>query len=132
MRSAQLRTIAIAVLCGSAAFAQVVDVDQPLVNLADGPVNVRAGFDLSIGLGPAQDQAGLAGLSPGLAFYTASYAAFGAFPLPYNIVGTDPSLDANTTTIPTVLVPLKFIFPNAGNPTLDGTNVLAATQNSPI
>jgi hypothetical protein len=31
-----------------------------------------------------------------------------------------------------VLVPLKFIFPNAGHPTLDGTNVIAATQNSPI
>jgi hypothetical protein len=27
---------------------------------------------------------------------------------------------------------LKFVFPNPGNPTLDGTNVLAATQNSPI
>ncbi len=47
-------------------------------------------------------------------------------------MGTDPSLGANTTTIPTVLVPLKFIFPNSGNPILDGTNVVAATQNSPI
>jgi hypothetical protein len=68
----------------------------------------------------------------GLAFYTANYPAFGSFPLPFNIVGTDPSLGANTTTIPTVLVPLKFVFPNAGSPTLDGTNVTGATQNSPI
>jgi hypothetical protein len=128
-----LRTIAAtALLCGSAAFAQVDGIDQPVVNLASGPVNVSATFDLPIGPGPAQDTTTPAPLATGLAFYTANYLAFGAFPLPFNIVGTDPSLGANTTTIPTVLVPLKFIFPNAGNPTLDGTNVLAATQNSPI
>ena len=133
MRSPQLRTIAAAAaLCGSAAFAQVVNIDQPMVNLVDGPVNVAATFDLPIGMGPAQDRTGLAALSTGLAFYTASYQAFGVFPLAFNIVGSDPSLGANTTAIPTVLVPLRFIFPNAGNPTLDGTNVIAATQNSPI
>jgi hypothetical protein len=133
MRSPQLRTIAAAAaLCGSAAFAQVVNIDQPVVNLVDGPANVATTFDLPLGMGPAQDQTGLAALSTGLAFYTASYPAFGTFPLTFNVVGTDPSLGANTTTIPTVLVPLRFIFPNAGNPTLDGTNVIAATQNSPI
>jgi hypothetical protein len=120
------------VFCGSAAFSQVVNIDQPVLNLADGPVNVAATFDLPIGMGPAQNPAIFAALSTGLAFYTASYPAFGSFPLTFNIVGTDPSLGGNTTTIPTVLVPLKFIFPNAGNPTLDGTNVIAATQNSPI
>jgi PA domain len=127
-----LRSIAATVLlCGSAAFAQVDSIDQPVVNLANGPVNVSATFDLPMGTGPARD-ATLAGVVTGLAFYTANYSAFGSFPLPFNIVGADPSLGASTTTIPTVLVPLKFIFPNAGNPTLDGTNVLAATQNSPI
>src|SRR5580704_14226957 len=127
-----LRTIAAtAVLCGSATFAQVDSIDQPVVNLASGPVNVSATFDLPMGTGPAPD-ATLAGVVTGLAFYTTNYSAFGSFPLPFNIVGADPSLGASTTTIPTVLVPLKFIFPNAGNPTLDGTNVLAATQNSPI
>jgi hypothetical protein len=70
--------------------------------------------------------------STGLAFYTANYTSLGGKQLPFNIVGTDPSLGAATTTIPTVLVPLKFVFPNPGNPTLDGTNVLAPTQNSPI
>jgi hypothetical protein len=67
-----------------------------------------------------------------LAYYTANYTSLGVRPLPFNIVGSDPSLGANTTTIPTVIVPLKFIFPNVGNPTLDGTNVVAATVNSPI
>jgi hypothetical protein len=120
---------AVAALCGSAAFAQV-NIDQPVVNLADGPVNVAAIFDLPIRMGPPQtDAAPFATAASGLAFYTANYQAFGSFPLTFNIVGSDPSLGANTTTIPTVLVPLKFIFPNA---TLDGTNVIAATQNSPI
>jgi hypothetical protein len=101
-----------------------------VVNLVDGQVHVAIQFDLPIGMGPAQDQADL--LAAGLAFYTANYLSLGAVQLPFNIVGADPSLGANGTTMPTVLVPLKFIFPNAGNPTLDGTNVVAATQNSPI
>jgi hypothetical protein len=133
MRSPQLKAIAaMAVLCGSAAFSQVVDVDQPVVNLIDGPVNVSTKFNLPIGIGPAQDQADVAALGTSLVFYTANYPAFGTFPLPFNIVGADPSLGASTTEIPTVLVPLKFVFPNAGNPALDGTNVVEATQNSPI
>src|SRR5579872_1610337 len=123
-----------AVLCCGMAFAQVGD--GPAVNLAGGPVSVVTTFNSPIGTGPAQDLSTTGALSTGLAFYTANYSAifpsFGAFPLPFNIVGTDPSLGANTTTIPTVLVPLKFIFPNTGSPTLDGTNVVAATQNSPI
>jgi len=132
MRTSQLAMAATLALCSRVAFAQVVNIDQPVVNLVDGPVNVVAKFDLPIGTGPATYQLGVAAPSAGLAFYTASYLAFGTFPLPFHIVGTDPSLGANTTTIPTVLVPLKFIFPNAGNPTLDGTNVIAATLNSPI
>jgi hypothetical protein len=119
------------VFCCNPAFTQAVDPDDgPVVNLVDGQVHVAIQFDLPIGMGPAQDPADV--LAMGLAFYTANYLSLGAVQLPFNIVGTDPSLGANTTTIPTVLVPLKFIFPNAGNPTLDGTNVVAATQNSPI
>jgi hypothetical protein len=114
-----------------AAFAQVDD--GPVVNLAGGRVSVVTTFDLPIGTGPAQDSSGTGVSATGLAFYTANYSAifpsFGAFPLPFNIVGTDPSLGTNTTTIPTVVVPLKFVFLNAGNPTLDGTNVVAATQS---
>src|SRR5260370_32879027 len=133
MRSPNLDTLpAAAALCGSAAFAQVVNIDQPVVNLVDGPANVATTFDLPLGMGPAQDQTGLAALSTGLAFYTASYPAFGTFPLTFNVVGTDPSLGANTTTIPTVLVPLSFIFPTAVNPTLDVTNVFPAAHTSPL
>src|SRR4029077_15648397 len=52
--------------------------------------------------------------------------------LSFRIVGSDPSLAASTTTIPTVLVPLKFVFPNPGSLSLDGTNVTGAVLNSPI
>jgi hypothetical protein len=141
MRALQLPTnpgivCGMALLCCGAAFSQVAD--GPSVNLADGPASVVTMFDLSPGTGPAQTpNPGVFAIFPaGLSFYTANYSAifpsFGAFPLPFNIVGTDPSLGASTTTIPTVIVPLKFIFPSAGNPTLDGTNVVAPTQNSPV
>jgi hypothetical protein len=128
MRCRQSGTLAAAaVLWGGASFAQVANIDQPVVNLADGPVSVNARFDLPMRPGPAQD---IAAQATGLAFFTASYPAFGSFPLAFNIVGANPAAGASTTTIPTVLVPLKFIFP--GNLTLDGTNVIAATTNSPI
>jgi hypothetical protein len=116
----------IAALCGSA-FCQ-----QAAVNLTDGTVNVVTTFDLPPGAGPAQGLSAGSTLSAGLAFYMQNYSALGGVQLPFNIVGADPSLGASTTTIPTVLVPLKFIFPNTGNPTLDGTNVVALTQNSPV
>jgi hypothetical protein len=122
--------------CG-AAFAQAVNsIDEPVstqTNLADGPAPVVTKFNLPIGAGPAQDQPNVNALAPtGLAFFTANYLALGSTQLPFNIVGSDPSLGANTTTIPTVMVPLKFVFPNAGNRILDGSNVTSATQNSPI
>ncbi len=94
-------------------------------------------FDKRVGPGPAQQAGGLdataptgnANLSGGLNFYTANYASFGRA-YPFNIVGTDPALGAATTTIPTVIVPLKLIFPNSR--VLDGTNQVASTQNSPL
>ena len=49
---------------------------------------------------------------------------------PFNIVGTDPALGAATTSIPTVIVPIKLTFPNSR--VLDGTNQAASTENSPI
>jgi hypothetical protein len=121
-------------LSSTPAFAQVVD-------LVDGPVNVVIQSNRPAAQGPEQsasstDQEQLAAnvstLSTGLPFYTASYTSLAGKPVTFNIVGTDPSLGANTTSIPTVLVPLKFVFPNAGNPTLDGTGVLPAVQNSPV
>jgi hypothetical protein len=131
-------------LCGLPGFAQTIDpIDGPppntqIVNLLDGPVSVVIQFGLPQGAGksmsaaqPVDPSAAVAG-TPGLAFYTTDYTSLGGKQLALNIVGTNPALGANTTTIPTVLVPLKFVFPNPGNPTLDGTNIVTATENSPI
>src|SRR5215469_2946971 len=119
MRARKLRTKArviagVVLLCCTSAFGQ--DANSQVVNLVDGPVGVVSIYDLPIGMGPAQNQeqisAPATGLS-GLSFHTATHLALGAVQLPFNIVGTDPSLGANTTTIPTEFIPLKFIFPNA-------------------
>jgi hypothetical protein len=119
--------VACAALCATPASAQVA-------NLIEGPVDVVLKLDVPIEAGPPGDLPVVDINAPakGLAFYTAKYTSLRGKQLSFNIVGTDPSLGANTTTIPTVLVPLKFVFPNAGNPTLDGTNIVALTQNSPV
>ena len=134
-----LAVINLAMLSASA-FSQVGDaVDGPVVNLVDGPVHVVPRFELPAELrnssnsGQAQQaDSDFNNRSSGLQFYAADYTALGGKQVTFRIVGTNPAFGANTTTIRTILVPLKFIFPNAGNPTLDGTNVIAATQNSPI
>ena len=130
---------ALAILWGSSALAQStdpVDGQGNVIQLVDGPVTVVPSFDLPLGTGLSapnlSPDSPTTTASPSLAFYTANYLSLGAKQLPFHIVGTDPSLGANTTTIPVVLVPLKFIFPNAGNPTLDGSNVITSIQNSPI
>jgi hypothetical protein len=108
---------------------------QAIIDLDDGTsATVTTRFHQPMAPGPTQTnslQATAALSAAGLAFYTTNYASFGASN-PFNIVGTDPSLGAATTTVPTVIVPLKFVFPNAPTLNLDGTNVVAATVNSPI
>src|SRR5262249_33505308 len=87
---------AFAAFLGTPAFPQTV-------NLADGPVDVvlRSGLpiDLKSGQGPALSDtvppAGISTASSGLAFYSANYTSLGGKQLPFNIVGTDPSLGAN-------------------------------------
>jgi hypothetical protein len=129
-----------AALCCTPAFSQIVQVD-----LVDGPVDVVVSFGLpAVGTGPDQGSSeasaspgtppspNISDAARGLSFYTANYTSLAGKQIPFNIVGTDPSLGAATTLIPIVLVPMKFIFPNPGNPTLDGTNVVPAVQNSPI
>ena len=137
---ASLAVLNLALLSASA-FAQAVDaVDGPAVDLVGGRVNVVPRFGLppelrassNNGRSQQAESADANNPSTGLQFYRAKYTSLGGKRLTFRIVGTNPALGANTTTIPTVLVPLMFIFPNAGNPTLDGTNVTAATQNSPI
>jgi hypothetical protein len=131
----------IVAVCSVPAFAQdAAPVDGPgnVVNLAGGPVNVALNLHLPLDTSSAAGanltvQGDAAGVDPpGLAFYQANYASLAGKPISFRIVGTDPSLAASTTTIPTVIVPLKFVFPNTGNPALDGTNVTAAVLNSPI
>jgi len=110
------------------------------VDLDDGATyNVTLTFNRPIAFGLEQN-AGFAfaatlengvSLSVGLAHYTANYTSFGRS-YPFNIVGTDPSLGAATTYIPTVIVPIKLVFPNAGSPALDGSNVVLKTVNSPL
>jgi hypothetical protein len=104
-----------------------------IIDLADGTsVKVTTKFNKGIAFGPKQAAPNPSGTTDGLAFYTANYTSLGVKALPFNIVGTDPSLGANTTTIPTILVPLKFVFPVAPGLPLDGTHTVAVTENSPI
>ena len=84
------------------------------------------------GLGPVQSNA-LAPASTGLTFFTASFNSLGtSLRLPFNIVGTNPANGPAVTTIPTVIVPINVVYQTAGGIALDGTNVAAAVQNSPI
>jgi len=118
----------LALLVCVAAFAQD---DVPTVD----PLPPSAGmYSRAIGLGPIQPTNTGNGIQPaGLAFFTANYASLGTSrQLPFNIVGTDPANGAATTSIPTVIVPIKVVYTAAGGLSLDGTNVVPAVQNSPI
>jgi hypothetical protein len=102
------------------------------VEFNDGVVGT-AKFDHRFGLGPAQSgrAVSISAAATGLSFFSKGFFSFSRN-LTLNIVGTDPGVGAATTVIPTVIVPLKFVFPNTGNPVLDGTNIVATTINSPI
>jgi len=83
-------------------------------------------FDLPVGRGPSRKiQAQIDG--PALTWLSTKPTI-----LPwrraasFHIVGTDPSLGGNTTTIPDRAGAFEIHFP--GNVTLDGTNVIAATK----
>lgn len=98
------------------------------LDLAGGAVSVSNSHGVAVGQGPNQDP----GQADGLPFYSANYAALGGKQIPFNIVGTNPANGAATTTIPTVIVPIKIVYQLAHGLSLDGTNVAPATQNSPI
>jgi hypothetical protein len=120
------------ILAGFALLACISATGQQL-DLPAGPEG-KAVYDRPLAMGPRQALRirNAAELTPGLAFYTASYLSMGTSQVPFNIVGTDPSLGAATTTIPTVIIPIKVIFADSGNAVLDGTNAAAATMSSPI
>ena len=123
----------IAVLCCIPTFCQSSDDPNnpgPPIARCMGPVLDGPSPVLN---GPSEND--LVSQASGLAFFTANFPALGGFQLPFNIVGADPTLGASTTTVPTVLVPLKFVFPPiAGNaaPTFDGSGVISSIVNSPI
>jgi hypothetical protein len=55
----------------------------------------------------------------------------------YRMVGTDPKIGSKTTTIPTLLIPLRFVFPDgqvfdAGTDIVDGQTPVQGIINSPI
>lgn len=55
----------------------------------------------------------------------------------YTMVGTDPKLGSKTTIIPTVIIPLRFVFPDgqvfdAGTDLIDGQTAVQGIINSPI
>jgi hypothetical protein len=55
----------------------------------------------------------------------------------YTMVGTDPKLGSKTTVIPTVIIPLRFVFPDgqvfdASSDLIDGQTPVQGIINSPI
>jgi hypothetical protein len=112
------------------AFSQT---NQVSVDFADGTsALVSPSTHKRIAFGPAQSSAPVTSsvvATPGLSFYTASYSSLGKA-TNFNIVGTDPSLGAATTTIPTTIVPLKIVF--SSGVVIDGTTTVPATINSPL
>jgi hypothetical protein len=53
---------------------------------------------------------------------------------PFTMVGTDPSLGDASTTIPTVIIPFRFVFVSSAssNNVLDGTDKIDLTVQSPM
>jgi hypothetical protein len=110
------------------------------LDLADGEVAVSTSYGVSMGQGPAQAAThGGANKTGGLAIYSTNYTSLGAVQLPFNIVGTNPANGAATTNIQTVIVPINVVFQagtvnvkSSGPVQLDGSGVVAPTQNSPI
>ena len=98
------------------------------------PLPLSSGMDSRmVGLGPSLTETETDTTTTSLPFFTGIYNSLGtSLQLPFNIVGTDPANGAATTTIPTVIVPIKIVYQAAGGLNLDGTNVVSAVQNSPI
>jgi hypothetical protein len=118
----------LAFVMSTSGFSQQVDWEN-------GPIGM-ATFNQSIRMGPQQSAGQSSGIGSaalsisGLPFYSANYTSLGGRQVSFRVVGTDPSLGANTTTIATVIVPIKVVFSSGA--ILDGTNVAGVTENSPI
>jgi len=104
------------------------------IEFSDGTVGY-AKLHKRLAAGPAQailPDAATAAASTGLVFTRKPFLSLESTMIPIYVVGSDPGAGAGTTVIPTVIVPLKFVFPDAGNPVLDGTSRVAEVQNSPL
>ena len=116
--------LAMALVC-LPAFSQEVPDTAPLAPSL-------AKFDKPLAMGPAQDITVPRAQAGGLAFYTANYTALGTRQLPFNIVGANPALGASTTTVNTMVVPLRILFASAGGLGIDATSAAASVSASPI
>lgn len=91
-----------------------------------------AKYDRPLGMGPVQNVGLPTAQTAGLSFYTANYTALGGRQLPFNIVGANPTLGASTTTVTTMVVPLRILFASAGGLGLDATAAADSLPASPI
>ena len=119
---------ALACLSGSLAFSQHV------IHFANGMTGV-AKLDMPPARGPAQNKvkalAAIRGAAPasGLTFFTANFRSFDAV-IPLTFIGTNPMLGSATSTTPTVIIPIKFVFSNGA--IFDAGPFAAPTAASPL
>ncbi len=130
----QLRPV-LALIGGLVVFGSIPSFCQT-IEFEDGTVGVAKfhGYTSSNGLLQVSPEAAdaTAEAPVGLAFFRTQFLSLETKLIPLTILGSDPGLGAGTTVIPTVIVPLRFVFPNPGNPVLDGTARVNEVQNSPI
>ena len=130
MLNSSLRLKTKAVLTGLAMLVAACASAQT-VRLPDGTV-YRMKFDQPLRRGPSQRHANGLRTSTeftGLPFFTAFYDSFGT-KLPMNIIGTDPSLGAATTRIPTAIVPVEIVFDDGTD--LPASNEVDLVMSSPL
>ena len=76
-------------------------------------------------------------LATNIPLWSSSFT-FNATPYPFTMVGTDPALGSHTSRIPTIIIPIRFVFSDsttldASKPACGDTlSVAKRTKNSPI
>ena len=85
-----------------------------------GHVTARFKTDQSVGMVPKGART--------IPHWSSSFT-FGGQVFPYTMVGTSPFSTTNTTTIPTVIIPVDFVF--ADGTSLDGSSKITQTLGSP-
>ena len=100
---------------------------SPLANTIDGPPKSKMNIGASSAL-----------VNPGntIPYWSDSFSYLG-FTYQYRMVGTDPKRGSATTTIPTVIIPIRFVFENglvydAATDLIDGQTSIQGMINSPV